>query len=85
MSDDEIRNAFLQMVRRANELALRVMALQTLLQQAGHFSATTVEERIEEIRKLWEPMLQKRLSDLFEKEGQSELRRLLESYEGPKQ
>jgi hypothetical protein len=85
MTDEEIRALWMQSQNRITELLLQVAALQTLLQQAGHFSKADVEQRIEEIRTFWAARYQQNLAEWLEKDTHEQLRRLLESYEGTKQ
>lgn len=89
MSDEEIRaeirSAYADAQKRTTELLLRVVALQTLLQQTGVFLQADVDQRESEIRTFWESREDLHLEELREKEVQEQLRRLLESYDGAKQ
>jgi len=85
MTDEEIRQMWLKAEDRITDLMFRILALQTLLQEQGRFSSASVDERIQTIRSDWESRAEHHLRDQRERQAQEELRRLLESFEGPKQ
>lgn len=78
----EIIAILTEMVR---SFSLRMYALQTLLVESGAVSVRDVERRIEEIRPVWDAAYGQILENPTEEERAARLRRLLESYEGPKQ
>jgi hypothetical protein len=63
--------------RKANwEMQLRILAIQLLLQEQGLMTAGDVETKFEELRKRFQPT---------QRAFEAEMRRILESYDGPKQ
>jgi len=85
MSDEEIKALWIQTHDRITELFLRVIALQTLLQQTGAFSDADVQRRIEEIQNSWSASFRQDLLESRRKQAEEQIRLLLESYEGTKQ
>jgi hypothetical protein len=85
MSDSEIRELWLQANGRITELLILVMALQTLLQQAGIFSQDDVDDRVAQLQKLYDERFRHHLAEAQEKQVHEQLRQLLEAFEGTKQ
>ena len=84
MTDDQINALVRELHGRITEVFLRLMAMQTLLQQAGLFSQADVDRREAELRTVWAASFDQHLADLQGQQAQEQLRRLLESFEGTK-
>jgi hypothetical protein len=83
MSDsEELRKAFFPLNERLVDLTLRVFAIQTLLQERGVFLDSDVENRIAELRKIWDRRFEQVLREKSEADELEQLRRLLESHTG---
>ena len=85
---NEIEHSQREILKQLQELFVTVFAIQSLLQERGLFLNADVERRASTIGKAFSVSLEKRLADHTlkeESERLEELRRLLESYEGPKQ
>jgi len=82
---DELRKLYQEIQNRITDFSLRLLAIQTLLQERGVFSNADVEARLEELQQLWALRLRTNLHEGLEKRKQELMRQLLELHEGTEQ
>ena len=74
---EELRKLYQVMQDRVTDLSLRLLAIQSLLQERNQFSSADVEARLEELQQLWALRLQTNLHNGLEKRKQELMRQLL--------
>ena len=81
---EEDKKAFLGLSERINSLYLRVMVLQTFLQEKG-IPKEDIEARVVVYERVWKERLEKHLADANETANQETLLQLLNNFDGSAQ
>ena len=81
---EEDRSIFLSLTERLDRLYLRVMVLQTFLQQKG-VQPEDIQARLHQFEAKWKERLERHLADASETLRQESLLDILQKFEGTKQ